>query len=677
MTQYLLEIGLEEVPARFLLNLSNQLAERVGNFLQEERVTYDNIETFATPRRLAVRVNGLSERQADIHEKAKGPALKIAKDATGEWSKAALGFLRGQQATPEDIVIEAVNGEDYIFVNKFIEGKLTSEVLTNIGIVLKQMTFPVTMSWNTYEVPFIRPVHWLVSLLEDQVVPFEFVGVSASNITRGHRFLGDEVTIKHPCEYETALFEQKVVVSFAERRQMIEQQIHEIADEKGWNVPIDEDLLAEVTSIVEWPTAFYGEFESQYLEVPRMVLVTAMKDHQRYFYAEDKATGELLPIFISVRNGNAAHIENVIKGNRKVLRARLEDALFFYKEDLKHDLSFYLEKLEKVNEHFKLGTLADKQRRVMPLIERVAQLVEADSTSLQAAKRAAAIYKFDLMTQVVGEFDELQGQMGEVYATHYGEDDLVANAIGTQYLPNSSGGILPNTEAGALLAFADKLDTLSQYFAVGLVPTGSNDPYALRRQAMGMVEIALSQGWHIDFLELLRPLATSEEVFVQLVDFVKARVQQVLSRQQIDFDIIQSTLSASHLTVAEMIEAAQLLATFKQKNATEYREFVEAMTRAVNLGVKDTASVAPQIALAQTESEQALMAAVLQLTATESLQERIDQLRQLNQLIESYFELNKVNADEQHIRDNRYATLGVLTRFVLNLMDPRELISKF
>lgn len=676
MSQYLLELGMEEIPARFLLSLSEQLKERVEAFLQEERLTYVAVKSYATPRRLAVIVDGLSDKQDDLREKAKGPALKIARNAEGEWTKAALGFVKGQGADVADIVVESVNGEEYIFVDKFAVGEATSNVLSRIGKVVHQMTFPVAMCWNQFETPFIRPVHWIISLLENQVIPFEFVGVTAGNESRGHRFLGHNALIEHPNEYVEKLREQFVVVDFQERQKLIREQIADIAKEKQWHVPINEELLEEVTSIVEWPTAFYGEFEEKYLEVPQIVLITAMRDHQRYFYAKN-SSGELLPVFISVRNGNAVHLENVIKGNRKVLRARLEDALFFYREDLKHSIDTFVEKLETVNEHFKLGTLADKQRRVTKQVSTLATLIQADTEALQAAQRASQIYKFDLMTQVVGEFDELQGQIGELYARHFGEKEAVANAIGTQYLPTTSGGKLPTTIAGAMLAFVDKLDTLIQYFSIDMIPSGSNDPYALRRQAMGLVEISLNQNWAFDLSVLLEQIVTEKDLIAKLVDFIKARVNQHLSRLNIDFDVIQAVLASKHLNVVRLIETARLLQAHKKEQPANYRSTVEALTRVLNLGSKVESENELDLTLAQTESERQLIQLVNALDSTQEIPNFYSSLVDLSTPIDVYFQENKVNADEEAIKVNRLETLRKLSSHVLTLMDPRELISKF
>ena len=681
MAEFLLEIGMEEIPARFLLDLSQQLEKRVADFLAEERLAYESLSAYATPRRLAVQVHGLAERSQDVSTKSKGPSLKIAKDAEGNWTKAALGFIKGQGASQEDVIVESIKGEDYIFVNKHLPGQAADQVLSGLNRVLEAMTFPVTMTWHDYEIPFIRPVHWIVALLDQELVPLEFVGVKSDRISRGHRFLGHDVTLAKATDYVEALREQHVLVDFEERRANIRQQLADLASAQGWQVPVDEDLLEEVTAIVEWPTVFYGDFEEKYLSVPHCVLITAMRDHQRYFYALD-AKGELLPVFISVRNGNDQHLANVVKGNQKVLRARLEDALFFYQEDLKHDLNFFVGKLANVNEHFKLGTLADKQVRVGALISQLQGDLSLDHASYEAALRASQIYKFDLMTQVVGEFDELQGQIGEIYARHYGEDAMVAQAIGTQYLPTTSGGALPDQDAGALLALSDKLDTLFQYFKVGLIPTGSNDPYALRRTAMGTVEILLDRGWELDLLPVFKHLVEAhegdQELLKQLSDFVWARVAVHLRNQSVDMDQIQGIGAAKHLEVGKANYVAHFLKTHKDKNPTAYKRFLEAITRVVNLGAKVQEEAQLNLDLAQTDSEAKLLEAAAKIDQYKiSVDALYMYLDNLVPVIEAYFDDNKVNADDETIRANRLATLKVLTEAVLELFDSRLLINKF
>ncbi|UUX34610.1 glycine--tRNA ligase subunit beta [Fundicoccus culcitae] len=684
--QYLLELGMEEIPARFLLDLSNQLRDKVSQFLDAERISFETIQAYATPRRLAVLVSGLASKQADLEEKAKGPALRIAKDNEGNWTKAAIGFARGQGATVDDLYVETVKDEDYVFVDKHLKGSATQTILTQINDVLASLTFPVTMHWNSYEEEFIRPVHWIVSLLDETIIPFTFLHVDAGNESKGHRFLGHSVVIDSATNYEVLLEEQKVIVDFAKRQKLIEEQIQALATENNWQVPMNQDLLDEVTSIVEWPTAFFGTFSDDYLTMPDLILTTAMRDHQRYFYVLDQTTDELLPYFISVRNGNAEFIENVVKGNEKVLRARLEDGLFFYQADLNQSVDIFNEKLKTVKEHFKLGSLADKEERVAYLVKLIGDALgsQLQATTVAKTVEAAHIYKFDLMTQVVGEFPELQGKMGQIYAEKFGLDTDIAQAIGSQYLPTTSGGALPQTETGALLALADKLDTLVNYFAVDLIPTGSNDPYALRRQATGIVEIIANQNWSLNLLDIIKPFINKlpfsgeeDELLNKLADFIKARIQQYIERQGVEYDMIESVLESYHLDINRHIQFANGLQSLKNNAAENYRLMVEALSRVVNLGVKVESSTEPSLALAQTESEQDLIRLSLQANLNDSVEDLLNYYQSLIQPIDRYFENNLVNSPDDSIKTNRQATLKRLTHTILGLFDPRKLISKF
>ncbi|PMB84332.1 glycine--tRNA ligase subunit beta [Dolosicoccus paucivorans] len=674
---YLLELGLEEVPARFLRSIEAQLVERVETFLSDHRLTYQHIQSFATPRRFAVLVEGLADKQTDQSEKLRGPSLKIAQ-ADGEWTKAAQGFVKGQGLSTDDIVVEEVKGEPYIFVERFTKGKEAKDILPSIVSVLEHMQFPVSMTWNTLHTPYIRPVHWIVSLLDETVIPFEFLNIQAGRKTNGHRFLGKEVELNKATDYEAALKEQFVIADFNKRQQEIADQINQLAKDHQWVVPMDEELLEEVTAIVEWPTAFYGGFDEKYLQVPSPVLITAMKDHQRYFYVLNQQE-ELQPYFISVRNGNDYAIDNVVRGNQKVLRARLEDALFFYEDDLSHSIDYFVDKLSLVREHAKVGTYTEKQERVAFIIEQLANLT-GEQTAADVAIRAAHIYKFDLMTQVVNEFDELQGVMGGIYAKEFGVDDDVALAISEQYLPNSEHQ-LPSTTASSLLAFSDKLDTVLQFFNQEMIPTGSSDPFALRRATLGMIEIALNEQWDFSFQELFQAVAAKEsfntELYASFANFVKARLQLLLSQKQIDNDIIQSDLKARRMNVLKTMKRAQSLMEYKKAHPEDYSHLVEALSRVVNLGAKVEEDSVIDASLSQSESEKQLIQLVLQLHSKRDSTSLLELFTPLVEPISRYFEENMVNHEDDVIRQNRLTTLGRLTQYILDEFDPRELISKF
>ena len=338
---YLLEVGVEEMPAHVVTPSIKQLHERVANYLKEQRISFDEIQEFATPRRLALLIHGLSDKQPDVDESVKGPAKKIAQDADGNWTKAAIGFTRGQGASVDDIEFKEVKGVEYVFVEKHISGKPVAEVLQGLPDVITSMNFPTLMKWGYNNLQFIRPIRWLVSLLNDQVVPFKILDVEAGRITRGHRFLGHEVELKQATDYEKSLHDDFVIADQTKRKQLIEKQIDKIVSANDWVIDTDPDLLEEVNNLVEWPTAFAGSFDKKYLVLPNAVLITSMKDNQRFFYLRDHE-GNLSPNFIAVRNGNTDYLENVIKGNERVLVPRLEDAKFFYEEDQKISIDEYV-----------------------------------------------------------------------------------------------------------------------------------------------------------------------------------------------------------------------------------------------------------------------------------------------------------------------------------------------
>ncbi len=574
MTKNLLvELGLEELPAYVVTPSEKQLGEKMAAFLDDNRLSYESIQTFSTPRRLAVRVIGLADQQSDLTEDFKGPSKKIALDADGNFSKAAQGFVRGKGLTVDDIEFREVKGEEYVYVTKHEAGKPAKEVLAGLPEVLASLTFPVSMHWanNTFE--YIRPVHTLIVLLGDEALDLDFLDIKSGRVSRGHRFLGHEVEITNADSYEEDLRTVYVIADSKERENMIREQIKAIEAEQGVQVQIEEGLLNEVLNLVEYPTAFMGSFDTKYLDVPEEVLVTSMETHQRYFVVRD-LDGQLKPNFISVRNGNAEHLENVIRGNEKVLVARLEDGEFFWREDQKLKIEDLVAKLANVTFHEKIGSLSEHMARAGVIAASLAEQAGLTAEETAAVARAAEIYKFDLLTGMVGEFDELQGIMGEKYALLAGEDAAVATAIREHYLPDSADGALPETKVGAILALADKLDTLLSFFSVGLIPSGSNDPYALRRATQGIVRILDAFGWHIPMDELIDSLyglsfdSLSYDNQAEVLNFIKARVDKMMGRTP--KDIKDAVLAGSNFVVADMLEAAEALSAFLDDNRLSY-----------------------------------------------------------------------------------------------------------
>ena len=689
----LLEIGLEEMPAHVVTPSRIQLEEKVIKFLDEHHLDYETVQSFATPRRLAVKVTAIPEKQADVEEEVKGPAKKIALDAEGNWSKAAQGFVRGQGVTTEDIVFKELNGVEYVYVTKFTKGQSAKEVLTKLNDVITSLTFPVTMHWANYDFEYIRPIHWIVALLDDEVIPFKVLDVTTGQTSRGHRFLGDDVTFQHANEYEAKLKEQFVVVQPNERKQMIVDQANALAAEKNWQLALDEELLEEVTNLVEYPTAFVGSFDEKYLSVPDEVLVTSMKEHQRYFEVRNDQ-GLLMPHFIAVRNGDNVHLENVIKGNEKVLIARLEDAEFFYNEDKKLTIEACVEKLKNVTFHEKIGSIYEKMQRVALIAQIIGRKVGLSEEELEDLKRASEIYKFDLVTNMVGEFPELQGIMGEKYALLQGEKPAVATAIREHYLPTSSEGELPETAIGAVLALADKLDSVFSFFSVGMIPTGSNDPYALRRQTYGVIRIIEDKGWTFPLVQLQTEVdeAVNQDVEkygvllnegqAEVVEFVQARLRQLLMTKNVRHDIIDAVVSAEQADLSKLFASANILKSRFEDQ--DFKPSMEALTRVINLAKKgqellgDTEEgIDPS--LFENKAEKELYQAVNDLSeafATRTIAENYEALVNLRPLIDAYFNETMVMVEDEKVKQNRLKQLMQIAKMALSIASLDLLIVK-
>ena len=687
---YLLEVGVEEMPAHVVTPSIKQLQKRVADYLKDERISFDEIKEYATPRRLALLISGLADKQPDVDESVKGPAKKIAQDADGNWTKAAIGFSRGQGASVDDIEFKDVKGVEYVFVEKHIAGKPVTEVLKNLPAVITSMNFPTLMKWGYNNLQFIRPIRWLVSLLNDQVVPFKILDVEAGRTTRGHRFLGHNIDLQNASDYADELYKEFVIVDPAKRKQVINDQIGAIVEEHNWVIDKDADLLEEVTNLVEWPTAFAGSFDKKYLVLPDEVLITSMKDNQRFFYLRDH-DGNLLPNFIAVRNGNKEHLENVIKGNERVLVPRLEDAKFFYEEDQKLTIDQYVERLKRVSFHDKISSMYNKMQRTAVIAQLIGKRLNLTDDELADLDRAAHIYKFDLTTQMVGEFAELQGIMGGIYARIFGEKDDVALAIREQYMPISAEGELPQSKLGAILAIADKLDSILSFFAVDMIPSGSNDPYALRRQAFGIVRIINARGWHLSLLgiqpALIKALAAANvetsfdlnKNIAAVRQFFLDRVKQFFSGEKLRHDIIDTVTDTQNDDIEGIFEAAT--AIDQHKDDPDFKDGIEALTRVIRIAKKGDKNAAKEVNpdLFENPSEQKLYDAVNDVEGQfddRTVAENFTALRELSPVITEYFDENMIMDKNEAVRNNRLAQLGILARLARIMGNLNDLIVK-
>ena len=606
----LFEIGAEEIPAGFMPNILGQLKQLAETKLNDAHLPFESIATYGTPRRLALIVKGLADTSAEISERHKGPSASIAYDADGNATKAAIGFARGKGLDVADLVVE----DGYIYAETKTAGVPAKDIVTDmLPQLITGLNFPKSMHWGNLDAKFVRPVRWLVALLDEEVIPVEFATVKSGNVTRGHRFLGaDEITIKNAASYVDTLKENFVMVDQDARRELISKQLHDIAASKNASIVWDDDLLEEINYLVEWPTALCGGFEESYLALPDAAIITPMKDHQRYFPLVDQ-DGKLLPMFLTVRNGSDHSIEVVQAGNERVLRARLDDAKFFFNEDRKKPLIDRQDGLTKIVFQEGLGNLADKTERLLKLGRVFGEECGLHEDAAVVLERATELAKTDLTTGMVTEFTELQGVMGKEYALLDGESPEVAEAIFEQYLPRFAGDVLPQTEAGKVLSIIDKVDNIVATFSRGLIPTGSQDPYALRRQTIGILNILLGSEWNISLrpifkasMELLNvPAEKQEELLGQVEEFFTLRLKNIFLDREVPHHVIDLLLSNNELSVAD---AEGLVNALLANRIDENVELVQAYTRMYNL-VKDVEYTGVNSDLLKEDAEKVLFEA--------------------------------------------------------------------
>ncbi|MBN8046390.1 glycine--tRNA ligase subunit beta [Paraclostridium bifermentans] len=688
MKNYLLfEIGVEELPARYVNSAMDQLKTNIVKSFNENRITFDEVNVYSTPRRLTVIINNICEKQSDLEEEVKGPAKRIAVDAEGNYTKPLLGFMKSKGIKEEDLYFKQVGKEEYAFGKIKQDGQLTSEVLKSIlPEAIKSMTFPKAMRWGGKNMRFIRPIRWMVCILNDSVLDIELEGIVSSNTTKGHRFLGEsEFEVNTLNEYLTKLEENFVILNQDERKELIKKQCDDVAKSLGGEIEFDEELLEEVTHLVEYPTAFYGEFDEDYAKLPKEVVITPMKQHQRYFPV--LKDGKLLPNFIAVRNGDSHRIDNVKKGNEKVLEARLADALFFYKEDTKKSLESYIEKLKTVVFQAKLGTVYDKSLRIEKLANDI--LEKLNETDIKEdTLRAAKLCKADLVTGMVFEFTELQGVMGREYAKVSGENENVAEAIFEHYLPRFAGDILPSTKSGIVLSIADKLDSIAGFFAIGIQPTGSQDPYALRRQALGIINILMDNNLDISLRELVSLTLDNysfiefdkDEVLNQIMEFFKDRIKNLFRDLGIRYDVIDAILSSNIDDIADMYARAKALNSWIDKG--ELVEMLTAFNRVATLAEKaETNEV--NINLMREEAEfnlyqqfQEISSNVEHLLANKEYTKALDAFASLRPAIDNMFDSVMIMDKDEAIKNNRLAILKQIYDIMLNICDLSKIVYK-
>ena len=680
----LLEIGTEEVPAHVMPGVLAQLKERAEKAFQENRIAFASVRTLGTPRRMALLVKDLAEKQADVTSENRGPSVKIAFDADGKPTKAAQGFARGQHVAPEDLVEK----DGYVYAVVHETGKETAELLkTLLPELICALSFPNNMRWGSLEFKFIRPIRWLVALFDSEVIPFEVANVTSGRVSRGHRFLSQgDFSIAKADDYEKDCEAQYIIVDPEKRKAMIRAQIEAVAKENGGRAEITDDLLEEVLYLVEYPTALCGRFEEKYLQLPPEAVITPMRDHQRYFPVKDDA-GKLLPLFITVRNGGKEYLETVQHGNERVLRARLADAQFFFDEDRKKSLEEHREKLKTVVFQQGLGTMYEKTERLAQLADFIADEIGADEKAHKHARRAALLSKADLVTGMVTEFTELQGIMGREYAKLDGECEKVAIAIDEHYMPRFAGDAQPQTTAGRIVSTADKIDTIVGTFRLGKIPTGSQDPFALRRQALGLVHMVIEAKYHLSISRLvakamdLYGITEAEErakMQVDVAEFLRLRLRNVLEAEQIRYDAADAVLGDVDDIYNVLLRARAVTAFTGQKDAARS---MQAFVRVANIARKNAAEtiyperfhMAEEKALYQAYTS--TKSAVESLVSGEDFEGAIDALTELVAPIDAFFDNVMVMDKDETIRENRLALLRSVDAVIRDVADFTKIVA--
>ncbi len=682
----LIEIGTEELPPTTLLTLSRAFTKNVTTALADVNLKYGNVHSYATPRRLAIWIEALEEKQADKEVEKRGPALKAAYDKDGNPTKAVQGFAKSCGVAIADLEKLETDKGTWLMYRAQQAGKETQQLLADIiKTALDKLPIAKRMRWGDLEAQFVRPVQWVMVLFNNKVVDCNILSVSAGNQTYGHRFHAPAaIRIKKPADYETLLKEKgKVIADFNTRKEIIRGQIEAIAAESKAIAVIDENLLDEVTAMVEWPVAIKGNFEERFLEVPQEALIYTMKLNQKYFHLED-ANGKLLPHFITISNIESKDPAQVSEGNERVIRPRFADAEFFWNQDRKVKLESQLERLKSVIFQKQLGTLYDKTQRVKTLAAWVAtQLGENKSL----AQRAAELCKCDLLTDMVGELPSLQGVMGRYYAQHEGEDSLVADALDDYYKPRFAGDTLPTSYVSQSVALADRVDTLIGIFAIGQIPTGVKDPFALRRAALGVLRILIEKNLDIDLKELLTQAAANfdkklnaDKAFPLVFDYCLDRLSAYYSDQNIEVDVIQSVLAIKPSNPVDLNKRVHAVKAFMALPAAQ--SLAAANKRSGNILKKIKGELPSSIdeKLLSDEAEKSFYTTLNNLTdkvrqsvKASEYEQALNQLAELRDPVDSFFDNVMVMDDDKAVRNNRIALLNNLRGLFMQIADLSKL----
>lgn len=685
MYRYLLEIGVEEFPAKYIKSTQNQIRQGFEKLFTDNKYSFENLRITSTPRRFAIFIEGIEASEGESSEKVKGPAKKIALDQEGKPSKALEGFMRSKNIAFEDIFFEELNGVEYVFANiKHETESLDSLLKRGVPEIIRNISNPRAMKWGGKNLRFLRPIRWIVSLLDDEVLSFELEGIKVGRITKGHRTLGSsQIEIDKIDNYESLLEENYVIVDEEKRRSIIIKGLNKLSKGRGGNYISDEDLLDEIVNINEYPTPFIGNFNTDYLKLPKEVIVTPMKDHQRYFPIEDDQN-KLLPYFISVRNGDDKGIDNVSKGNEKVLVARLEDAKFFYDLDTQAEFSTYVEKLDSLGYHDGLGTMAQKSKRLAELVKTVGNDLEISSDVIDYAIRAAELSKADLVTKLVIEFTELQGTMGRIYAQNSGENKVVAQAIEEQYLPRFAGDKLPESTAGVLLSLADKIDAIAGLHSIGIGVTGSQDLYGQRRAALGILNILIDNKMNLNLRKTMQDALYNyvedfgqnfdyDEVTNKIMNFLLARFKNKAIDDGFRYDIVDSVLDTTDFDVFDENEKLINLSEFFKREDID--DVVTRFVRMKNISKAYEGQELNHDVLEEGDKNLLDLSSRLgELDKSHNYLEELEILAELSLSVDKYLDNTMINVEDPVLKGSRLALVKLFSQKVEDIFDPSLIV---
>ena len=677
------EIGTEEMPAASMQRFREDYLATAEAVFENNNLEYENMNVYSTPRRLVLAVDSLAEKQKDNRETVRGPAVNIAFDDDDNPTKAGEGFARGQGVE----VDELVEKDGYLFAEKVEKGQKTAEILAEIlAKIVEQVTLPKAMRWGSVKMEFIRPIKWLLVLFGEEKLDLEIAGVKSSNYSIGHRFLSEgKVEINNADNYFSALESASIIVKQNRRKKIIKDQIADL--DLSAQPVIKESLLAEVIDLIEFPTAFKGSFAEDYLELPAEVLITAMEKHQRYFPVMNEED-ELEAEFIGVRDGGSDYLAQVIAGNEMVLKGRLDDAQFFFAEDQKYGFLNRSEDIKNIVFQKDIGSVYQKVKKLETITAKLAEVLNYEQQSKKMAVRAAEICKNDLATEMVNEFSNLQGVMGKEYALLEGEDIETAEAIFEHYLPRFAGDKLPQTKSGITLSLAEKLFNLSSHFLLGNIPSGSQDPFALRRQATGLLRIILDKNLSINIEEVIElsmkivaiNLDNLDSAALELKGFIKQRLENLLAEEEVRYDIINAVIKVNDQDLFDVYQRAHKLMEFRAENPSLFVDLIRGLVRAKNISEKSENKLDIDAGLLIEDEEKELYKAfnqrkaeIKEIFASSKYQKGFYLLVELKDYIDAFLDNVMVMVDDQKVKNNRLAILSSISELMSEVMDIEEI----